>query len=27
VGFFHPKIHDESSYSVKIEGESVLIKV
>jgi nitrite reductase/ring-hydroxylating ferredoxin subunit len=27
VGFFHPKIHDEPSYSVKVEDESVLIKV
>jgi nitrite reductase/ring-hydroxylating ferredoxin subunit len=27
VGFFHPKIHDEQSYTVKVEGESVLIKV
>ena len=27
VGFFHPKIHDEPSYAVKVEGESVLIKV
>ena len=27
VGFFHPKIHDEPSYSLKVEGENVLIKV
>jgi 3-phenylpropionate/trans-cinnamate dioxygenase ferredoxin subunit len=27
VGFFHPKIHDEPSYAVKVEGENVLIKV
>ena len=27
VGFFHPKIHDEPSYAVKVEDESVLIKV
>jgi nitrite reductase/ring-hydroxylating ferredoxin subunit len=27
VGFFHPKIHDEPSYAVKVEGENVMIKV
>jgi 3-phenylpropionate/trans-cinnamate dioxygenase ferredoxin subunit len=27
IGFFRPKIHDEPSYSVKVEGENVLIRV
>jgi len=26
VGFFHPKIKDETSYPVKIENEDILVK-